>query len=134
MIVLCIDRESYMEQEKRYFWGQIEKCLQSPKTEFGAQNQYVIYRIDREFYMEQKKIYSWGVKKAKISLQSPKRNLGHKKSKINFRTQKIKISRHYKKGKLKNFSSDSKVKNKLTILECWLAFKRKKQDVSKSFL
>jgi hypothetical protein len=49
---------------------------QSPKSEFGAQNQYgcVIYPLIRNLIFI-KKIYVLGVEKAKISLQSPKRNL-----------------------------------------------------------
>jgi hypothetical protein len=39
---ISIDRKIYIENEKIYFWGSKSQkiSLQSPKTEFGTQNQY----------------------------------------------------------------------------------------------
>jgi hypothetical protein len=81
MVVLYfIDWEFYMEHEKIYFWGskRQKKGPQSPKTEFGAQNQYgrVKHPSNGNFACSKKKL--WGVKKAKISLQSPKTEFGPK--------------------------------------------------------
>jgi hypothetical protein len=67
---------------KKYtFGGQKgkKKGPQSPKTEFGAQNQYVrVKHPSNGNYACSKKNKLWGVKKAKISLQSPKTEFGPK--------------------------------------------------------
>jgi hypothetical protein len=51
--------------------------FQSPKTEFGAQNQYgrVIYPSIKNFTGSKKK-YPFGVKKAKLGSQSPNTEFG----------------------------------------------------------
>jgi hypothetical protein len=89
----------------------VEISLQSPTTEFGAQNQYgrVIYPSIGNFTWSKKKLLL-GIKKAKISLQSPKMEFRAQKSKINFCAKKIKTSRHFKKCTLKKFCRTQKKK------------------------
>jgi hypothetical protein len=57
---ISIDRKFYMEQAKIYFEDHNVKIShQSPKTEFGVQNQNGRV-INRKFYMEQAKTYFFG--------------------------------------------------------------------------
>jgi hypothetical protein len=64
-----------MEQEKIYFWG-VKKAQigpQSPKTEFGAQNQYrrVLYPSIGKFTWSKKK-YAFGGQKGENKPTEPK--------------------------------------------------------------
>jgi hypothetical protein len=61
---ISIDRKFYMEQRKYTFEDQKGKIsLQSPKTEFGAQNQYGHVTYPSKFYMKLEKIYFCGSKR-----------------------------------------------------------------------
>jgi hypothetical protein len=64
---------NYMEQEKVYFWG--SKRL-SPKTVFGAQNQYgrVIYPSIGNFTWSKKK-YIFGGQKGENQPSEPKNGI-----------------------------------------------------------
>jgi hypothetical protein len=83
---------------------------QSPKTEFGAQNQYgrVIDPSIENFTWSKKK-YTFGGPKGKNKVSEPA-NRGPKLSVISFRTKKIKTSRHFKKCMLKKFCRTQKKK------------------------
>jgi hypothetical protein len=63
-----------MEQEKNILLGVKKAKLspQSPKTEFGVQNQYGrVISIDREFYTWSKKKYTFGGQKGKNKVSEP---------------------------------------------------------------
>jgi hypothetical protein len=72
-------------KKKCTFGGQAKKSLESPKTEFGLQNQYgrVIYPSIGNFTWSWKK-YTFGGQKGENKLSEPKNEISEKSNLTNF--------------------------------------------------